>query len=145
MNLPNAPWFAPLRDRLRLYPQLAAHGLASLARPSVRLVATPASQDRLTQGESRLGGLPDLPVGFEWPRWSPSAPRDNSFVQWRPAGAAPLGFIAQFDLSAIPRVDHALPETGCISFTIGIGNRGDSIRSIAAALTFSIATATDPG
>ncbi len=42
---------------------------------------------------SKLGGLPDLPSGFAWPRWR----------------GQPLAFVAQLDLSAMPHID-ALSE-----------------------------------
>jgi len=68
-------------------------------------------------GGSRIGGLPDVPSGFEWPRWSPSKLRDEkSDRPWPPHEPAPLGFIAQFDLSAIPRVDDSLPGSGWLYF-----------------------------
>ena len=44
-------------------------------------------------GKSKLGGLPDLAPGLEWPSWKD----------------LPLAFIAQIDLAALPR----LPETDC--------------------------------
>lgn len=68
-------------------------------------------------GESRIGGVPDVPPGFEWPRWLPLKPRDDKFARpWRPDGAAPLGFIAQIDLSDIPHVDDSLPASGWLYF-----------------------------
>jgi uncharacterized protein YwqG len=46
------------------YPQLAL-----MPRPSVRLRPSRTRMDRMAMGRSRLGGLPDLPMGMEWPRW----------------------------------------------------------------------------
>lgn len=41
--------------------------LRALARPAVRLVATPTTMEGLAIGQSRLGGVPDLPRGMAWP------------------------------------------------------------------------------
>lgn len=71
----------------------------------VRL-ALPALAVELRQGppagNSRLGGLPDLPPGTDWPR----------------RGQKPLIFIAQLDLSEVRGYlrDHVLPTTGLLSF-----------------------------
>lgn len=50
----------------------------------------------------KLGGLPDVGEGFEWPVW-----KDE-----------PLEFVAQLDLSALPALDQlkALPVTGMLYF-----------------------------
>ena len=52
---------------------LAQHGLQAqetlitqMARPSIRLSATP-TEDNLPVGASRIGGCPDLPIGMSWP------------------------------------------------------------------------------
>ena len=42
---------------------------AALARPSVRLVASVVDDAAIPVGACKLGGDPDLPVGFEWPKW----------------------------------------------------------------------------
>jgi uncharacterized protein YwqG len=62
-----------------------------LIRPSVRL--TRAGPGAAGPGASRLGGAPDLPPGFEWPRW-----RDRE-----------LAFLGQLDLAAVA---GCLPEAG---------------------------------
>ena len=53
-------------------------------------------------GKSKLGGLPDLPAGADWPR----------------RGHKPLAFIAQLDLGEASRYlrDPVLPTTGLLSF-----------------------------
>lgn len=53
-------------------------------------------------GRSRLGGLPDLPPDFEWPRWK----------------GQPLAFLAQLDLAKLPRLEQLadLPATGMLYF-----------------------------
>ena len=40
-----------------------------LAQSSIRLFTTPAKEGALAKGASKLGGMPDLPPGFEWPQW----------------------------------------------------------------------------
>src|SRR5262245_57271787 len=109
--------FDDLRKRLAADPELAGSDLLSLARPSVRLATVLTPHERLDIGESRIGGTPDVPPGFEWPRWTPSRRRDDKFGQpWQPAGPSPLGLIAQVDLSAMPRVDDLLPSKGWLYF-----------------------------
>ncbi len=111
------PLLAGLRDRIAADPNLAGLELLSRARPSVRLTTQCVPSARIGLGESRIGGTPDVPPGFEWPRWAPAKARDDKFAQpWRPDGPAPLGFIAQIDLSAVPRVDDALPRSGWLYF-----------------------------
>jgi uncharacterized protein YwqG len=75
----------------------------------------PAAQIEL--GESRIGGIPDLPPSLEWPRWIPRAPTYDRYGRdWNPSGPAALGFIAQIDLSSIPNVDGVLPTNGWLYF-----------------------------
>lgn len=102
-----------LRSRVASDPELAALNLPSLARPSVRLATQRVPDARLEIGNSRIGGVPDVPPGFEWPRWMPTDARNQ---QHHPNRLAPLGFIAQFDLRAIPQIDKALPDTGWLYF-----------------------------
>lgn len=62
-----------------------------LIRPSVRL--TRGGPGTAGSGASRLGGAPDLPLGFEWPRWR----------------GGELAFLGQLDLAA---VTECIPEAG---------------------------------
>lgn len=58
-----------------------------------------------------------MPPGFEWPRWMPTGRRKSKYGQmWAPASPAPLGFIAQLDLSAIPNIEVGLPTSGWLYF-----------------------------
>lgn len=79
----------------------AADDLAALVRPSCRLVLDP-SIDNATVGASRLGGIPDLATGTEWPTG--------------PDG--PLSFIAQINLAEVTDVmpSSGLPATGLLAF-----------------------------
>ena len=109
--------FEALRERLAAEQDLAPFNLLSLVRPSLRLSTERVAHERLGMGESRMGGLPDVPPGFEWPRWMPSRQRDDRCGQpWRPESPTPLGFMAQFALDTLPRVDDALPSTGWLYF-----------------------------
>ena len=117
MNPLVEPLFTSLRSQIASDPSLPRLDLVSLAMPSVRLATQRVPYARLRMGESRIGGIPDVPPAFEWPRWLPPKPRDDKFAQpWRPNGAAPLGFIAQLDLSDTPQVDYSLPATGWLYF-----------------------------
>lgn len=108
--------FERLRERVAAEPDLAGFDVVSLARPSVRLGTVRVPYAQLGPGASRIGGVPDVPTGFEWPRWLPPPRRDNVFTLPRPGTPAPLGFIAQIDLSDIPHVDDAMPRSGWLLF-----------------------------
>jgi uncharacterized protein YwqG len=107
------PLLMQLRDYVAKRTQLSALDLPALARLSVRLVTQQVPQARIGLGESRIGGIPDLPAGIDWPRWLPLKQRDDRFGKpWRPKLPAPLGFIAQIDLQEVPRIDDTLPSSG---------------------------------
>lgn len=92
-DIRNALSEPPLGDRFeRLFP---------LVRPSIVLRPTRVRQEDLSTGESRIGGLPDLPAGAEWPRWN----------------GEPQSFIAQLHLSSLgePR-DPRMPTAGWLLF-----------------------------
>ncbi len=74
--------------------------IAEVAADCIRVI--PHSTSHMTVGASRLGGLPDLEEGLDWPRWQGQS----------------LSFIAQIslaDVAAFP-VARALPRTGLLSF-----------------------------
>lgn len=75
--------------------------LVALVRPSCRLVPDP-SIDSPTAGASRLGGVPDLPPGTEWPT----------------GPDAPLSFVAQINLADVAEVmpSSGLPASGLMAF-----------------------------
>ena len=117
MNIHLEPLLKHFSDRVASDSDLSKLNLVQLVRPSVRLVTHRIPQDLLGMGQSRIGGLPDVPRDFEWPRWLPSKVRNDKYGQsWRPGRAAPLGLIAQIDLRAIPRIDDALPSSGWLYF-----------------------------
>jgi len=73
-----------------------------LAQPSIRLFTTSAKEGSLAKGASKLGGMPDLPPGFEWPQWK----------------KLPQSFIAQIRLEDVQPydVDKVLPPHGMLWF-----------------------------
>jgi len=86
---------------------IGEHGpaLLELRRNSIRIRADQLDEedaDVLSVGDSRIGGLPDLPRGMEWPRYE----------------GRPLVFLAQIDLAeAAPLDDEGLlPRTGWLWF-----------------------------
>ena len=70
--------------------------MESLRQPALHLVGTKRDV------RSRIGGVPDLPDGFEWPVWR----------------SAPLAFLAQIDLAEIGQqsVLPDLPQHGLLHF-----------------------------
>ena len=68
-----------------------AAAVRHLARTSVRL--TRAESGRRQQARSRLGGTPDLPAGFEWPRWN----------------GHELAFLGQVDLAEVAALGPTVP------------------------------------
>jgi uncharacterized protein YwqG len=106
-----------LRERIAADSRVDGLNIASLARLSVRLATQRVPYARIEIGESRIGGAPDVPADFVWPRWSPPEQRDDKFGQaWRPDIPTPLGFIAQIDLSTLPQVCDVLPSSGWLYF-----------------------------
>jgi len=79
-------------------------------RPGVRLVAGDAAPlESFPVGTTRVGGLPDLPVGMAWPHHPPSSKLrgEEAIVQ----------FLLQIDLAEArwTFADGALPESGLLS------------------------------
>ncbi len=96
-------------DKARVQAAFAAAGLERLtkdidllSRSSIRLYASPVDESALQVGESKLGGVPDLPAGVSWPEWK----------------GLPQSFIAQIRLDeARPYdVNHLLPPRGMLWF-----------------------------
>ncbi|MHB0999013.1 MAG: YwqG family protein [Armatimonadota bacterium] len=76
--------------------------LVNLCRNSIEISCKPVNEDELEIGESKIGGLPDLPSETAWPEFNNE----------------PLSFIAQFRMSDTAKydADHLLPETGMLYF-----------------------------
>lgn len=107
---------ATLQQKFVTYPCLEKLDLLSLARPSHQFTAHRTPYALLEIGESRIGGLPDVPQDFVWPKWKPAVDKSSQYSSPRPTTPAPLGFIAQIDLSAIEHFDNSLPSTGWLYF-----------------------------
>ncbi len=62
-------------------------------------------------GTSKIGGIPHLPIGFEWPYYKGEAYNGKS-------ANLPLSFIAQIDLAALSSFDkdNMLPKSGYLYF-----------------------------
>jgi uncharacterized protein YwqG len=92
-----------LRETIRKFKlQRLEKKIVSLAKPAISMVTTAVDEQNLPLGTSKLGGLPDLPVGYSWPYH----------------GAKPLTFIGQFRLSELASHDTAniLPSHGIIYY-----------------------------
>jgi uncharacterized protein YwqG len=79
-----------------------APAIAREALPCVRLFTNRVSDSAIKIGASKLGGLPDLPDASEWPC----------------RNGAPLSFIAQINVTALPKFDglEELPPNTLLSF-----------------------------
>ncbi|GAC1461802.1 MAG: YwqG family protein [Chloroflexota bacterium] len=87
---------------------LAARGLdrvtdqlMALAAPTIRIYIQGTTDENLPTGASKVGGLPDLPTGTDWPFWHEH-----------------MAFIAQINMQETAPYDleGALPSSGLLSF-----------------------------
>ena len=93
-----------LRDDLRAGLSKAGLGpisaeLEKVSRDCIRMRSTPRSDKSISLGDSKLGGLPDLPSGLTWPEWKTGY----------------LTFVAQVNLAELP-ASELLPNVGVLSF-----------------------------
>lgn len=87
--------------------------LASLL-PAIRISAERDDIANLPIGSSRMGGMPDLPTGVDWPGWrNPRSGRHQN-----------LDFIAQISMTDVAQFDCAnvLPTNGLLFFFYDIEN-----------------------
>lgn len=70
--------------------------------PAVRIVPAVADPSGIALGQSRFGGLPDVPAAFDWPRWH----------------ERPLAFLAQINLADVAGFECSvkLPRAGWLLF-----------------------------
>jgi len=111
----------------------APDAVASLLEGAHVFIGGALEKGKTKVGQSKVGGRPDLPAGFEWPH-----EEDDD--------DAPLGFVAQIDLAEVAPhdLDHALPERGMLwFFSVLDGDRagGGEIDASTTAVRF----AADPG
>lgn len=74
-----------------------------MIKTSIRLISSPAEDDDIPVGSTKLGGCPDVTDGFVWPTW----------------GDTYLSFLAQVNLSKLDQsalADHGCPTEGLLSF-----------------------------
>ena len=78
-------------------------------------IAYEAATEPLPVGASKLGGLPDVPADFVWPRFVDA---DEDGVRGEGPRECPLSFMAQFDLAEVSAFDAAglLPKAGHLAF-----------------------------
>lgn len=79
-----------------------SHHLLSLAKMSIRFTSSKSSDKEIPIGGSKIGGYPDLPSGFSYPKWK----------------NMPLAFLAQINLAEISGFSASsnLPSSGFLSF-----------------------------
>jgi len=82
--------------------QKAAKKIRSAARSSICISAKKADEDKMPLGRSKIGGRPDLPSKFKWPKW-----KDE-----------PMLFLAQLNLKEFAKydVEGLLPKEGLLLF-----------------------------
>lgn len=82
--------------------QQLSSSLDQLILPSIRLSTNPSYETAIQPGQSKFGGMPDLPPNVAWPEMN----------------GAPMEFIAQIQLADAHAVDASkpLPAQGLLSF-----------------------------
>jgi uncharacterized protein YwqG len=114
----NSEWWRQYLIDRHFNPQIASIW-SSFARSNVRLVSrSTLNEDTSPIGATKLGGLPDLPVGAAWPmRPAYSYPQgrgvDLQDPTWMPK---PLSFLAQINLADVAKqgCDLPLPDAGLL-------------------------------
>ncbi len=95
--------------RQLIAPLLKEYGLSRVAsqieqsiKDSVVIKTQRVDEDQMSIGQSKIGGLPDLPDNIQWPAW-----KDK-----------PLAFIAQINLTELPKAEFLkiLPSSGMLYF-----------------------------
>lgn len=94
-------------------PSAMCETIIRLLRPSIRLLPQPAHETPL--GSSRIGGLPDLPDGAQWPLYLGPPKPDAT---WEAFKGEPLAFLLQVNLAEMAPfdVDGLLPSSGVLYF-----------------------------
>jgi uncharacterized protein (TIGR02996 family) len=96
------------------FPELKK-SMLKLARPALRMVKKPAKDAKLAVGASKIGGSPDLPNGYAWPKGKECKAIYNDDT----TGVEQLaGFLAQVNLAEVAHTQATrdLPKAGMLSF-----------------------------
>jgi hypothetical protein len=97
-------------------PQEIVEAVVRRVLPSIRLVPQfPGEGEAPQVGGCRIGGLPDLPQGFKWPRLAAALRSDAPGAQ---SMDQPLWFLMQINLTevVIADVGNILPRSGMLYF-----------------------------
>src|SRR5205085_10316026 len=108
-------------------PEEIVEAVVRRALPSIRLVPKVSREAKAPQvGGCRIGGVPDLPQGAEWPRLSSGARSDTDPVL---SPGAPLSFLLQVNLAAVAFADleQLLPKSGMLYFFFHLGVGDDDV------------------
>lgn len=107
--------------------------ILKLARPALLMRRSKAEDNDLPIGSSKLGGLPDLPADFEWPRLRDCTTcydeRGDTYLD------AWCGFVGQFNCEDLSQTlaGRGVPQTGLISvflFADVCGCSGNGLRVV---------------
>jgi hypothetical protein len=111
-------------------PDVVVEAVLGSLLPSIRLVAQqPKTGEEERVGGCRIGGLPDLPQGVEWPRLSTYAQTDAPPVA---LPGTPLSFLLQVNLTEIAFADQEqlLPKSGMLYFFFDGGIGDDDVAAV---------------
>jgi hypothetical protein len=120
--------------RERDTPDVVVEAVLGSLLPSIRLVAQqPKAGEEGRVGGCRIGDVPDLPQGVEWPRPSTEARSDADPVA--PPGA-PLSFLLQVNLAEVAFADREqlLPKAGMLYFFFHLDEGGVGEADVATVL-----------
>lgn len=110
--------------------KLQEHGLEkyfdkldSVVRNTIRLNQTPIAEDKIKIGQTKIGGLPDLPKNFAWVVERNTVVTDEQKILFfnykkKKTTIKSLSFIAQINLAEIAPLDseNLLPKSGMLYF-----------------------------
>ncbi len=115
-------------------PEVVAEAVLGGLLPSIRLVAQrPKAREEDRVGGCRIGGLPDLPQGVEWPRLSTGV---RGAAGPAPSPGTPLSFLLQVNLAEVASADleQLLPKSGMLYFFFHLDEGGAGDADVAAVL-----------
>jgi uncharacterized protein YwqG len=125
-------------------PDFAVEAVLGNLLPSIRLVPQqPKAGEEGRVGGCRIGGVPDLPQGVEWPRLSTDA---RSAVDPVPPPGEPLSFLLQVNLAEVAFADleQLLPRSGMLYFFFHGGIGDEDVAAVLFAQGTELRRATAP-